>query len=146
LPRDRSKSKDREDNGDKAGLTNLPIVIGEHPIPVWVKTAIINSGGRVVILSYVQLLLVCLSFWFSKEAVARARRGQWPTALKFGGIALLSWLFPKWTSGSKWTIFSGRMGIISGLILLTPLKHNMLLRLLIIKEFLNDRRAHQKRP
>jgi hypothetical protein len=49
------------------------------------------------------------------------------------------------TSGSKWTIFSGRMDVTHGLILPTPLKHIMLLRLLIIKEFLNDRPTRQKR-
>jgi hypothetical protein len=37
------------------------------------------------------------------------------------------------------------MGVTRGLALPTPLKHNMLLRLLIIKELLNDRPTCQKR-
>jgi hypothetical protein len=49
------------------------------------------------------------------------------------------------TSGSKWTIFSGRMGVTRGLTLPTTSEHNMVLRLLIVKKFLNDRPTRQKR-
>jgi hypothetical protein len=50
------------------------------------------------------------------------------------------------TSGSKWTIFSGRVGVTLGLALLTASEHNLFLLLLITQEFLNDQRTRQKKP
>ena len=54
------------------------------------------------------------------------------------------WL-PSWTSGSKWTIFSGRRSVTYGLALLTIQKHSRLLCLHIIKEFLNDQLTSQQK-
>jgi hypothetical protein len=59
----------------------------------------------------------------------------------------MGWTALTWgrTSGSKRTIYSGRVGVTLGLALLTTSEHNMFLLWLITKEYLNDQLTSQKK-